>query len=132
VRAAPRLAVLLSLCAAALGQARPGGPASEPRPSLLVIVLDQVSERAVGAYGNAWARTPHIDRLAARGTRFANVYVTAPLCVPSRASLWTSRLPHETGLVSNAPELRLTANLPTLGSAPPPIARALKRIRRCT
>lgn len=117
VRVAQTLAALLSVSALALSQTRPREAVSRLRPNVLVIVLDQVSQKAVGAYGNTWARTPHIDRLASRGTRVSNVYVTTPLCVPSRASLWTSRLPHETGLVSNAPELRLTADLPTLGSA---------------
>lgn len=114
----PRLAGLLSLAALALAcEARPASVTASRRPSVLVIVLDQVAEKAVGAYGNTWVHTPHIDRLAAGGTRFGNVYVTTPLCVPSRASLWTSRLPHETGLVSNEPRLGLTSDLPTLGLA---------------
>ncbi|WP_206678588.1 sulfatase-like hydrolase/transferase [Alienimonas chondri] len=46
-------------------------------------------------------RTPHIDALAARGVRFADGYVTAPQCVPSRAGILTGRYQNRFGLESN-------------------------------
>ena len=74
------------------------------RPNVLVILSDQLSQRAVGAYGNPDAPTPHLDALASRGVRFENAYTTCPLCCPARASFWTGRLPHETGVLSNGRE----------------------------
>ncbi|MDP4034430.1 MAG: sulfatase-like hydrolase/transferase [Pseudorhodobacter sp.] len=44
-------------------------------------------------------QTPHIDRLMAEGTRFANAYATVPLCAPCRAELATGLSPFRTGLV---------------------------------
>ena len=69
--------------------------ASNPPPNVLVILTDDqrwdalgVVQRELGA--NAlfpWFKTPNIDRLAAEGARFQNVFVTTSLCSPSRASL---------------------------------------------
>jgi choline-sulfatase len=63
--------------------------------NLLLINADQHSPRVLGAYGNQVVRTPNLDGLAARGTRFVNGYCPFPLCVPSRASLATGRYPHQ-------------------------------------
>jgi choline-sulfatase len=94
-------------------------PRIQPSPNILVIVSDQLSAAAVGAYGNRAVHTPNIDRLAARGVRFSRAYTTYPLCTPSRAALWTGRLPHETGISSNpvTGTESISAQLPTLGSA---------------
>lgn len=86
------------------------------RPNILLIVADQLSQRAVGAYGDAQGKTPNIDALAARGTRFANVYTPCPVCMPARASLWTGRMPHETGVRGNQREARIPAGMPGLGT----------------
>ena len=40
----------------------------------------------VGCYGNEWVETPHIDRLAAEGFRYSEVYANAPVCAPSRCT----------------------------------------------
>lgn len=74
----------------------------------------------MGAYGNRWARTPHIDALAKRGVKFGNAYCNYPLCAPSRASFWTGRLPHETGVISNGralPRDPVPASMAALGGA---------------
>lgn len=62
--------------------------------NLLLLNADQHSARVFGAYGNPVVRTPNLDGLAARGTRFVNGYCPYPMCVPSRASLATGRYPH--------------------------------------
>lgn len=66
------------------------------RPTNLLFLCSDEHQRAVtGCYGNALVRTPNLDALAARGTRFSNAYCNAPLCVPSRASIATGRYGHE-------------------------------------
>jgi choline-sulfatase len=70
--------------------------------NLLVIMSDEHSPRALGAAGHALARTPHLDHLAAQGTRFTAAYCTSPICVPSRAGFATGRYPHEIGYWDNA------------------------------
>ena len=73
------------------------------RPTnVLFIFSDQHSRRVLGCYGNAAARTPVLDALAARGTRFASAYCQTPICVPSRASLATGRFAHAVDSWDNA------------------------------
>ncbi len=57
----------------------------EKRPNILVIMAEDMSSK-VGAFGDAVAVTPNLDKLAAQGVRFSNVYTTAGVCAPSRAS----------------------------------------------
>ena len=59
----------------------------------MLITIDTLRADRVGAYGYTRARTPHIDRLAARGVRFEHAYATAPITLPSHASLMTGRYP---------------------------------------
>ena len=61
----------------------------------IVILSDEHNRDVLGCYGDPVAKTPAFDRLAARGTRFANAYCNSPVCVPSRASFATGRYPHE-------------------------------------
>lgn len=68
----------------------------------LIIMTDSHWRDALGCYGHPLARTPHLDALAARGTRFAEAWCTSPLCVPSRASFATGRYVHEIGAWDNA------------------------------
>jgi choline-sulfatase len=55
--------------------------------NLVVIMSDEHHPRAMGAASHSLLRTPNLDRLAARGTRFAAAYCNSPIRVPSRASL---------------------------------------------
>lgn len=87
-------------------------------PNVLVILCDQLSSRAVGAYGNEWVQTPALDALADRGVRFGRAYTPYPLCRPARPAIWTSRWPHETGVLSNGRWFRdepVVSEMPTLG-----------------
>ena len=73
------------------------------RPTnVLFIFSDQHSRRVLGCYGNRAARTPVLDALAARGTRFASAYCQSPICVPSRGSLATGRWAHAVDSWDNA------------------------------
>ena len=58
------------------------------RPNIMFMVVEDLGPR-IGAYGDPLARTPNIDRLAADGVRFTNVFTTSGVCAPSRAALIT-------------------------------------------
>lgn len=81
------------------------------RPNVILFIADDVSWNDYGCYGNAFARTPNIDRLAAQGIRFDNAFLTASSCSPSRASVVTGRYPHNNGRASEL-HLPIAANLP--------------------
>lgn len=66
------------------------------RPNIVFILLDNVGQEWFGCYGSEENCTPHIDRLAATGVRFANCY-TPTVCGPSRVELLTGRYPFRTG-----------------------------------
>ena len=73
------------------------------QPSNLVIILsDQHHPRMMGCAGHPLVRTPNMDRLARRGTRFSSAYTNCPICVPARASLATGRYVHEIRFWDNA------------------------------
>lgn len=73
------------------------------RPAnVLFILSDEHSRRVLGCYGNAVVRTPNLDALAARGTRFGSAYCQVPICVPSRGSLATGRYAHAVNSWDNA------------------------------
>ena len=70
--------------------------------NLLIILSDEHQARAMGCAGHDFVQTPHLDALAARGTRFTNAYTPSPICVPARASFATGRYPHQTRCWDNA------------------------------
>jgi len=70
--------------------------------NVLFLFSDQHSRRVLGCYGNRTIRTPNLDGLARRGTRFTSVYCQTPICVPARASLAAGRYAHRIGAWDNA------------------------------
>jgi uncharacterized sulfatase len=64
-------------------------PAAD-RPNILWLVAEDMGPH-LGAYGSPDAITPHLDALAAEGTRFDRVFAVAGVCAPSRSSLITGR-----------------------------------------
>ncbi len=75
--------VFLVLCTLAAAQ--------DPRPNLMLIVVDDIGWGELGFQGARDIPTPNIDRIANRGVRFAQAYVSAPICAPSRAGFLTGR-----------------------------------------
>lgn len=75
--------------------------AAPKRPNVLLIMTDQHRMDALGAYGNQIIRTPNIDSLAAGGVRFTNCWTQHPVCMPSRASIFTGRYPSAHGVRTN-------------------------------
>lgn len=85
------------------------------RPNVLFIVSDDLNNM-LGCYGHPLVKTPHLDRLAARGARFDRAYCAFPLCGPSRNSFLTGLYPNSTGILANAQIFRQT--IPTQLSLP--------------
>jgi len=54
----------------------------------------------LGCNGARDIRTPHLDRMAAEGTRLTDFSVTSALCTPSRAALMTGKYPGRVGLAT--------------------------------
>ena len=83
VRIVPLLALLVLPAAA-----------QEPpaRLNVLFVAVDDLKP-AIGCYGDPLAKTPNLDRLAARGVVFNRAYCQQAVCSPSRSSLMTGRRP---------------------------------------
>ena len=121
------LLALLLLTAAAPGCEAPeasGAEAGEPsaRPNIILVVAEDMGPR-LGAYGDAVAHTPNLDRLAKRATLFTRAYCQAPACNPSRASLMTGILPSTSGVYLNSQPWR--AAMP---NAVDPVAHAFSTL----
>lgn len=76
--------------------------AAEPKPNFVFIFVDNLGNGDIGCFGSTLHRTPHIDRMAAEGTKFTSFYVASGVCTPSRAALMTGCYPrrvnmHESG-----------------------------------
>ena len=75
---------------------------AEHRPlNLLFLMTDQHHAAALGCTGNPVVKTPHLDRLAAGGARFANSFCVVPYCSPTRLAIVTGRYPSTLGLGRN-------------------------------
>jgi iduronate 2-sulfatase len=70
---------------------------SAERPNVLLICVDDLKP-LLGCYGDELARTPNIDRLAARGMRFDAAYCNQAVCSPSRNALLTGLRPTTLGI----------------------------------
>jgi len=80
--------------------------AQEKRPNVLFIAIDDQNDWIGHLGGHPLAKTPNLDKLAARGTTFLNAHCNAPLCNPSRTSLLLGLRPTTTGIYGLAPWFR--------------------------
>ena len=79
------------------------------KPNFLFFITDQHRADHLGCYGNPVVKTPNIDGLAARGTRFDRFYTATPICMPNRATLMTGRMPSLHGARHNGIPLSMNA-----------------------
>jgi arylsulfatase A-like enzyme len=84
----------------------------DPRPNIVLLVIDTLRQDHVGCYGAPRDTTPAIDALAREGVRFAQAYSTAPWTSPSVASILSGQLPTGHGLT--APLTGLAQDVETL------------------
>ena len=83
------------------------GPSSAAdRPNILFIAIDDQNDWIGHLGGHPMAKTPSLDKLAARGTTFLNAHCNAPLCNPSRTSLLLGLRPTTTGIYGLSPWFR--------------------------
>lgn len=75
--------------------------AAAERPNVLIILADDCTFSDLAIHGGVNARTPNLDRLAAEGLVFERAYVTAAMCQPCRAELYTGLQPMRNGCAWN-------------------------------
>ena len=81
------------------------------QPNIVLIMADQLAPQFTSSYGHPVVKTPHMDRLAERGMRFASAYCNAPLCAPSRFSFMSGQLVTRIAAYDNASEF--LSSIPT-------------------
>ncbi len=64
---------------------------TDPATNIIYILADDLGYHELGCYGQKDIRTPHIDRMAAEGMRFAQHYAGTSVCAPSRSVLMTGQ-----------------------------------------
>ena len=92
------LALLTALLLASVPTMR-AADAPKQKPNVLFVVFDDLNNR-LGCYGDPVAKSPNLDRLAARGTLFTRNFCQQPICGPSRASFMSGRRPDSLGITS--------------------------------
>ena len=90
---------LISLCEPTLKGQSEG---SDRQPNIIFIMADDLGWGDLGSYGQKRIRTPHLDRMAAEGMRFTQVYAGSTVCAPSRSVLMTGLHTGHTRVRGNA------------------------------
>src|SRR5688572_22413354 len=72
--------------------------AAERLPNAVLFFVDNLGNGDIGCFGSKLHRTPHVDRLAAEGTKFTSFYVASGVCTPSRAALMTGCYPRRVNM----------------------------------
>jgi len=88
---------------------------ADSRPNFLIICTDQMRADHMGCAGNPVIRTPNLDKLAAGGVNLSRAYVNCPLCMPSRATMFTGQTPRGHRVRTNG--IPLDRSTPTMPAA---------------
>ena len=90
---------ILILLNAGIGCSKQTTAENDSKLNIVFIICDDLNDSVEGMGGHPQAKTPNIDKLASEGVSFQNAHCAAPLCGPSRASLWTGIYPHKSGII---------------------------------
>ncbi|MHC5057210.1 MAG: sulfatase family protein [Planctomycetota bacterium] len=71
------------------------------RPHIVFIMADHLRRDCISCYGDVAVRTPNLDELARESVVFDGAYCAAPLCTPTRSSMYTGKWPHTHGAIVN-------------------------------
>jgi arylsulfatase A-like enzyme len=82
-----------------------------PKMNFISIVTDDQASWSLGCYGNKESITPHMDRLAKEGARFANAFTVTPVCSPSRVTFMTGLYGTQMGITDYLAPNEETAGL---------------------
>lgn len=80
--------------------------AEQRQPNVLFISIDDLNDWIGCLGGHPQVKTPHIDALAYSGVNFTNAHCQAPICNPSRVSMFLGKLPSTTGMYFLGPNFR--------------------------
>ena len=105
-RTVKHVIISLMLLGAIIGLPSTASAAPAQRPNVLFIAIDDMNDWIGHLGGHPLAKTPHLDRLTARGTTFLNAHVQSPICNPSRTSLMLGLRPTTTGVYGLSPWFR--------------------------
>jgi len=115
---APRTQWIAALLALALALAGPVHSAAEDRPDVLLITIDDLNDWVGCLSGHPQIRTPNLDALANRGVLFTNAHCQAPVCNPSRVSLFTGWRPSSSGVYQNGHRFRKSSRVGDVETLP--------------
>lgn len=110
------LLIAVGLTAATVRTAAAAESQTPRRPNVLFIAIDDLRDWVGYLKTNSQVKTPHLDRLAARGLAFTRSYCPAPVCNGSRAAILSGMRPSTTGVYENNVDWRrvVPAEAPTL------------------
>ncbi|MDE0577303.1 MAG: sulfatase-like hydrolase/transferase, partial [Opitutales bacterium] len=86
---------------------------AKDKPNVIVIYSDDQGSVDANCYGSKDLATPTLDKLAATGVRFTQMYSPSAICSASRAGLLTGRFPPRAGVPGNVSSHKGKAGLPT-------------------
>lgn len=104
------LLLLLFACGSCFYSIRAG---AEQKPNVIVIYSDDQGSLDLNCYGSSDLHTPHLDRLAAKGVRFTQMYSPSAICSASRAGLMTGRFPARAGVPGNVSSAQGVPGMPS-------------------
>ena len=117
------------------------GPSMAAPPNIVMVLIDDMGWGDFSCFGNMEAKTPNIDRIAAKGIRFSQFYVNSPICSPSRCALITGTWPQRwkiTSFLNNRADNKrrgvadwLDPAAPTLPASPAPLTPSGLVVQGC-
>lgn len=106
----PRLWIQQAVLLAALFTLGQHCAAAPTRPNILWLTCEDTGPQ-LGCYGDPYANTPNIDRLAGRSVRYKTVWSVAPVCAPARTAIITGLYPSSIGAEHMRSQVRLPAHM---------------------